>query len=232
MRLEKLLLTMIAVMSASLVLQIATLYHVVVSDGSQAALPMERLLEVPSDPLYLGSVPIRGDALVQVVIVEFIDYECPYCVAYTKDVYPHLLMEYVDAGRVRYASVNLPLDIHPTARNIAEMAVCADAQGAFWPVHDALLLRDDAPPIDVSIEAIDESGADAMAFLHCVEADLAVPVLEEQAETAAILEISATPRFLVGTLDVHDIFLPRFLIVGVQPLSVVEAGIEAFVDWE
>ncbi len=102
--------------------------------------------------------PWKGDPDARVVIVEFSDFQCPYCAAFYgsneqliaqfkqrdpawQPGYPNILKEYVDTGRVKFVYRDFPLDNHVYAQKAAEAAECADEQGRFWDYHDMLFER-------------------------------------------------------------------------------------------
>ena len=83
--------------------------------------------------------PSRGKADARVTIVEFTDYQCPFCSRYVRETYPQLDKEYVQTGKVKYVLRDLPLEaIHPLAMKAAEAAHCAGEQGKYWEMHDRL----------------------------------------------------------------------------------------------
>src|SRR5258708_5588212 len=86
----------------------------------------------------------RADA--PVTIVEFADLQCPFCKRFHTDVYAQLKKNYIDSGKVRFVSRDLPLDFHPFALRAAEAARCAGDQGKYWEVREALFAS--ASPLD------------------------------------------------------------------------------------
>jgi protein-disulfide isomerase len=82
----------------------------------------------------------RDDA--RVALVEFVDYECPFCRRFHLETFPHLRAKYVDSGKVRFIVKDLPLPFHKNARRAAEAARCAAGVGAgFWRMYEALLIN-------------------------------------------------------------------------------------------
>ena len=81
---------------------------------------------------------ILGSPAATVWVVEVSDFQCPYCRQFHDESYAELKHAYVDSGKIRLAYVNFPLDSHPHAWEAAESAMCAGAQGKFWPMHDGL----------------------------------------------------------------------------------------------
>ncbi|MBL7058898.1 thioredoxin domain-containing protein [Candidatus Pacearchaeota archaeon] len=86
----------------------------------------------------IGDSPVKGDSNAPVTIVEFSDYECPYCGRHFAQTYPQLLSEYVDTGKVKMVFKDFPLNFHAKAQKAAEAARCAGEQGDYWGMHDAL----------------------------------------------------------------------------------------------
>ena len=84
----------------------------------------------------IGDSPVKGDG--KVVIVEFSDFECPYCIRHFTQTYGKLMSEYVEKGLVKYVFKHFPLSFHPNAQKSAEASECAKEQGKFWEMHDKL----------------------------------------------------------------------------------------------
>ncbi len=86
-----------------------------------------------------GDLPILGDKDAKVTIVEFSDFQCPFCKSLFDDAFVQIKKDYVDTGKVKFAYRHYPLtSIHPNAQKAAEAAECANAQGNFWDYHDEL----------------------------------------------------------------------------------------------
>src|SRR5690606_19329787 len=95
--------------------------------------------EFAATAIELDGAPERGSAAAPLVLVEFSDYQCPFCRRHAQQVLPELLKHYVDAGRVRYVMKQFPLvSLHPQAELAARAALCAGDQGDYWEMHDAL----------------------------------------------------------------------------------------------
>ena len=89
--------------------------------------------------LLLDGAPSIGDANARVAVVEFGDYECPYCGRHANQVLPEIVANYVNTGKVRYFFKDTPVEaIHPAAFKAAEAALCAGEQGTYWEMHDLL----------------------------------------------------------------------------------------------
>ncbi len=89
--------------------------------------------------LTLDGEPTKGDTSARVVLVEFTDYQCPFCGRYVHDAYAQIEAEYIKTGKLRYVIREFPLEsIHPQAFKAAEAALCAGDQGKYWEMHDRL----------------------------------------------------------------------------------------------
>jgi len=84
----------------------------------------------------IGTSPVKGDG--KVTIIEFSDFECPYCIRHFTQTYSKLMSEYVNKGLVKYSFKHFPLSFHPNAQKAAEASECANEQGKFWEMHDKL----------------------------------------------------------------------------------------------
>lgn len=86
-----------------------------------------------------GFASVKGNPEAEVMIVEFTDYDCPFCSRYVQETLPVIMEQYVETGLVKYAVRNFPLDqLHAHAREEAEASLCAHDQGKFWEYHDIL----------------------------------------------------------------------------------------------
>src|SRR5262245_24620096 len=94
---------------------------------------------IPKEPITIGSQPSLGVPAAKVAIIEFSDFQCPFCARYANDILPKLIETYVNTGKVRYTFNHMPLEkIHRSALKAAEAAECAADRGQFWPFHDQL----------------------------------------------------------------------------------------------
>jgi protein-disulfide isomerase len=160
-----------------------------------------------------GRTAGRADA--KVWLIEISDFQCPYCRQWHDSTYPAIRREYVDAGKVRMAYVNLPLNSHRHALPAAEAAMCAAAQGKFWPVHDGIFesqdaWHDDADPMPAFTGVAERAGVDMTAWRECVQSHATRPLIDADAERATRSGIQSTPSFIVGNQ----------LIAGAYPVDV------------
>jgi len=148
----------------------------------------------------------RGPADAPVVIVEFSDFECPYCLRVTPTI-QSLLDEYPEQVRLYYR--HLPLPNHKRARAAATAAVCAERQGEFWEYHDVLFENQRALG-DADLRGYAEQiGLDLDHFDACLTSPEAAARIDEDLAAASALGVSGTPAFFVNGLPLK----------GAQPIA-------------
>jgi protein-disulfide isomerase len=81
---------------------------------------------------------VLGDKNAKVTIIEFTDFQCPFCSRHFSQTFGQIKTNYIDTGKVKYVSRDFPLGFHPNAQKAAETSECADEQGKFWQMHDKL----------------------------------------------------------------------------------------------
>ena len=151
--------------------------------------------------------PFRGAANAPVTIVEFSDFECPFC-KQTNPTLKQLLERY--PGKVRLAYRDFPLDsIHPQARRAAEAARCAQDQGKFWEYHDVLFTQSPKLAPDDLKRYAAQAGIDVKKFDDCLLGGVHKTALQKDIDEGTRLGVSGTPAF----------FINGRLLTGAQPLE-------------
>ncbi len=180
---------------------------------AQAAPPTERVVrryDIPTEGFYS-----LGPADAPIVLVEFSDYQCPYCKRWHDEVYKSLMAAY--PGQVRFIYRNLPLtQIHPQAMNAAEAALCAGKQDAYWQYHEKLFENSAALSDDLYASLAADLGLDASDFASCMTEHKYLDDIQADMQFAVNLGVQSTPTFFINGLAV----------VGAQPLSVFQQVID------
>jgi Na+/H+ antiporter NhaA len=153
----------------------------------------------PLVDLYIDVDPerdhIRGPLEAQVTVVEYGDFECPYC-GRAEPVVRELLRDFAD---VRYVWRHLPLnDVHPNAQLAAESAEAAADQGAFWEMHDLLLTHQDALRPKDLIGYAEQLGLDVEHFTTALREHAGAARVAEDVDSADLSGVSGTPTFFVN----------------------------------
>jgi Na+/H+ antiporter NhaA len=138
---------------------------------------------------------IRGPAGAPVTIVEYGDFECPYC-GQAEPVIREVLSDFAD---VAYVWRHLPLnDVHPHTQLAAEAAEAAAAQGAFWPMYDLLLTHQDALEEADLLGYAEQLGLDLERFARDLETHAGAARVAEDVDSADLSSVSGTPTFFIN----------------------------------
>jgi protein-disulfide isomerase len=141
---------------------------------------------------------ILGSAAAPVMIIEFTDLQCPYCARFARDTWPLLRERYVDTGKIRFATRDLPLPFHEFAVPAAVAARCAGQQGKFWEYREALF-RDQSLLSQARYAALAEAfGLDTVRFEACRAGRAVLDSVRADAALAASNGIASTPSFVIG----------------------------------
>jgi predicted DsbA family dithiol-disulfide isomerase len=157
----------------------------------------------PRAPIAVGDAPVRGDAGSPVTVIEYADYECPYC-QQIKPVVDRITKEY--KGRITFAFKDVPLPMHANAQKAAEAAHCAGAQGKFWEYHDRLFATKQFAA-DLLKQHAQVLALDQAAFDRCLESGTQAQRIREHVNEAQSIGLPGTPgffvngRFLNGAVD-------------------------------
>ena len=164
-----------------------------------------------------------GQENAPVVIVEFTDYQCPFCARHALETYPTLLTDEIESGRVKYILKDLPLDqLHPNARAAAVAARCAGEQEGYWAMHDQLFAGQQEWSTSADTKTIFVQYATALeldpaAYETCLTSGKYDALIEENVQEAQKLGIGGTPFFVVQGYPV---------ISGAQPIEVFKQVID------
>jgi protein-disulfide isomerase len=148
----------------------------------------------------------RADA--PVTLVEFADFQCPFCKKFHTDAYGELKKNYIDTGKVRFVSRDLPLEFHPFALKAAEAARCAGDQQKYWELN----------------KAAESLSLDGKAFQACLGSNKYKAEVQKDASDAATLQISGTPTFVLAKSAKDR--LNGMRIVGAQPFAAFQTAID------
>jgi protein-disulfide isomerase len=166
-----------------------------------------------------------GSVDAPVMLLEFTDLQCPYCARHALQTFPQLKRDYVDTGKVQYASRDLPLERHPYAFPAAVAARCAGEQGKFWEFRHALFGQQDTLASVPYARIAGELGLDVERLEACRQDRRQADNVRADIELARLSNISATPSFVIGRI-VNDEFVGE-AFSGAQPYENFKARIDA-----
>ena len=184
-------------------------------ERQQAQAPRPQEEQATRAKLNLAGFAMLGSKEAPLTIVEFTDYQCPFCQRFHVTAFPELKKNYIDTGKVRFYSRDMPLDFHSNAMRAAEAACCASDQGQFWQLRDVMGANPNKLDLDSLVADAAYLKMDVNAFRACVESEKYKNAVQTDVLEAMKIGASGTPTFVVGksTPDGVD----GDLVVGAQP---------------
>ena len=183
-------------------------------------------LAAPKFNISLNDTPVRGPADAKVVVVEYADYECPYC----QQVQPALdKLEAEYKGTVEFAYKDVPLPMHPHAQKASEAARCAESQGKFWEYHDRLYATKqlDVPQLKETARALN---LDMKAFDKCLDSGEKAGSVKAHLAEAQGFQLQGTPGFFInGRFYSGGLPYEQFKAIVDDELKALKSGTEAAV---
>lgn len=194
-----------------------------------AAAPQAAAPQAPAAPdakqvkkdLKMGHFPVQGNDNAKITIVEFSDFECPFCGRFYTDTYPSLKKDYIDTGKVKLYFRHYPLPFHAKAVPLAHLSECANDQDAFWKMHDKIF-DNNATVATLTDENFKQwaadLGLDTTTFNNCYDNKTHQKEIDEDNAAGAAVGVSGTPTFYINGNQ----------LVGAQPF----ASFKAIIDQE
>lgn len=176
---------------------------------------------IPAGEIPTAGSPSKGVEDAPVLIIEYSDYQCPYCSRYTLETLPQIEQDYIETGKVRYVFKDFPLSFHAQANLAAQAARCAGDQDSYWGMHD-LLFADQGEWANENAAQVfstlaDRLGLDVSQFDACLESGAYEDAIQSDFEEGMSVGVSGTPAFFVNGQ----------FISGAQPYEVFQQAIEA-----
>jgi protein-disulfide isomerase len=175
----------------------------------------------PAAPAKVSVVnkPALGKPDAPVTLVEFSDYQCPFCRRHVTSTFVELKKDYVDSGKVRYVYRDFPIDqIHPEARKAAEAAHCAGDQGKYWEMHEVLFAKQrQLKPEDLKVHA-GAIGVDRATFDACLDQGKYAKAVNDDEAAGTSVGVTGTPTFFIGKTGA-DGTIEGTRLVGAQPMA-------------
>jgi protein-disulfide isomerase len=161
--------------------------------------------------------PAKGKRDAPVTIIEWSDFQCPFCAKFFTQTLPQIEKEYIATGKAKLVYRDFPLSFHQYAQKAAEAAECADDQGKFWEMHDMIFENQDAISVDDLKGYAEELGLDTEAFNDCLDSSKYEGEVQKDMADGQAAGVSGTPGFVINGR----------LIVGAQPFSSFKQAIDA-----
>jgi protein-disulfide isomerase len=171
-----------------------------------------------------------GSADATVAIVEFSDYQCPYCERFFSQTFPRLEESYIDTGKVRFYFRDFPLtQIHPQAKSAAIAANCAGRQGAYWKMHHGLFTNQAGLGTELYQKLARELSLDLPAFEACLAEPAESQRVDDDLAYGQTLTVQGTPHYFVGKVQ-NGQLVNVLRVNGAQPYELFSKVIESLLQ--
>ncbi|MBU0530461.1 MAG: DsbA family protein [Candidatus Aenigmatarchaeota archaeon] len=175
----------------------------------------------PTAPSVVGDLtdndPMKGDANAPITIVEFSDFQCPFCSRFYTDAYPRIIQEYVDTGKAKIVYRDFPLtSLHPQAQPAAEASECANEQGMFWEFHDKIFENQGSMSPEAYKQWAADIGLNTEQFNSCFDSGKYRSEVQKDLADGQAAGVSGTPTFFINGQK----------LVGAQPFEAFKAVID------
>lgn len=177
----------------------------------------------------IGDSPVLGSADAPLTLVEFTDYQCPFCRSFHTSVFEDIKKNFVDTGKLRFISRDLPLPMHEHATQAAGAARCAGDEQKFWTMRQVLIVNSRRLQHADLLAYARSLHLDMAAFTRCLDQNKYDVAVQRDAADAARIGITGTPSFVLGATVRDGPFLGT-MIVGAQPYAVFDEKIRALSD--
>lgn len=197
----------------------------------QAVQPNQPDSSKPVKVSILGD-PILGDKNAKLTLVEFSDYECPFCKKTFNEILPNLKKNYIDTGKVRLVYKDLPLPFHQNAAKEAEAAQCAKDQGgdvAYFKYHDQIFTKTNSGGTGITLEQLPalakEAGLNVTQFQKCLDSGQFKAEVDKDLTEAQKVGANGTPTWFLGKTTGPE-SVEGIILVGAQPFSAFKSAID------
>jgi protein-disulfide isomerase len=188
--------------------------------------------QAPSAPQMPQNLTVKGDAIyvlgksdAPLTLVEFTDYQCPFCGRFEQNTFPEIKKNYIDTGKLRLIVRDLPLEgLHPFALKAAQSVHCAGDQGKFWEMKDVVFRNQNRLDADSLAGYAKELSLNDDTFKSCMADGKHLKEIGDEARYAQSLGITGTPTFILGKTAGDSV--EGQVIVGAQPLEAFSAAID------
>ena len=190
------------------------------NEGTQQPQQQEQPQEQPQQQEEIVQVsadddPVKGNANAPVTIIQFSEFQCPFCGRFARDTLPSIQKDYIDTGKVKI--IYRDFVVHSTSRIAQIASECADEQGKYWEYHDKLFENQGALDSDSLKSYASELGLNTAQFNSCLDSEKYGSEVDKDTNDGRAVGVRGTPSFFINGKKV----------VGAQPYEVFKQEIEA-----
>lgn len=193
-----------------------------VVQDAQPAVPREAVPTAQPQPtadmiILADDDAFKGSKGAPVTMVEFSDFECPFCTRFFEQTLGQIEKEYIETGKVKFVYRDFPLTFHPNAQKAAEAAECAGEQNKFWEMHDRLFGEGVTGGVESFKRYAADIGLNTGNFNNCLDSGQMADEVQKDFRDGAAAGITGTPGFIINGR----------LVSGAQPFENFKQVIEA-----
>jgi len=190
----------------------------------QPTQPTQQPLQEPTVQVSVDDDPSMGDSKAPITMIEFSDFQCPYCARFYTEAFSDIKKNYIDTGKVKFVYRDFPLSMHQYAQKAAEAAECAEEQGKYWEYNNALYTKQETWS-STGIEGLKQIASDlkldTTKFNDCLTTGKYTSEVQKDLRDGAAAGVSGTPTFFIGTPEKG-----YQKLVGAQPFSMFKQTID------
>lgn len=160
--------------------------------------------------------PVQGYKDAPITIIEFSDFQCPYCAKFYTQTLPQIKENYIDTGKVKFVYRDFPLSFHPYAKKAAEAAECAHEQGKFWEFHDKIYENQNTLNNESLKQYAIDLGLNKDQFNTCLDTGKMSQEVMKDLQDGSSYGVTGTPAFFINGTK----------LVGAQPYEAFQRIIE------
>jgi protein-disulfide isomerase len=169
-----------------------------------------------------------GDAKAPLVMVEYTDFQCPFCQQFHNTAFAQIKANYIDTGKIRFVSRDFPLDFHENARRAATAGRCAAEQGKYWEMRHVMIVNASQLKPDNLASYAGQVKMDVPKFKTCLDSDKFKAQIDQDVAEGGVAGVQGTPSFVLGTMDKDK--LEGVRIVGAMPYAQFDAKIQEMLE--
>lgn len=203
-----------------------------VQGADQQAAPQAPLEDTTPQKVSVDDDPVLGNKDAKVTLIDFTDYECPFCKRYFDETFSEIKKNYIDTGKIKYVVRDLPLDFHANAHKEAQAAECAREQGgdeAYFKYHDEIFKRTTSNGTGIALTELsiiaNDLGLNGNLLQTCLDTEKYKDEVDKDLADASSVGATGTPSFFIGRSS-SDGIITGTPIIGAQPYIAFQAEID------
>ncbi len=169
-----------------------------------------------------------GDAKAPLVMVEYTDFQCPFCQQFHNTAFAQIKANYIDTGKIRFVSRDFPLDFHDNARRAATAGRCAAEQGKYWEMRHVMIVNAEQLKPDNLASYAGQVKMDVAKFRSCLDSDKFKAQIDQDIAEGGVAGVQGTPSFVLGYLENDKLSGVR--LVGAMPYAQFDAKIQEMLE--